>query len=359
MKRSAKYSLKFATRKKKALLMQTFEVYKRYLRRTITLMWNGDVAAGKYMSSPEIIWMDDLNSSYKQMIYQHASSIIRGNSKNKPKIKNVCINFTQRDIAIEESNNSFDKWLRLKLPFIKEGYKSKKIEILIPIKEHKHSLQFNDWKQAKSVRVSKTYATFVFEKEEPFKKETGKTIGVDQGFKKLLVTSDGQVIGKDFEKLYEKITRKQQGSKAFERALRERDQEIDFLIKKKLNLNGIKEIKVEALKGIKKDIKKKKRFNKEFRNKFQRWVYAHVLRRLESHCQLNRVQLTHVDPAYSSQTCSKCSFIHASNRNLEKFKCVNCGYEADADHNAARIIAGRSLNAPIPNVDTAIVELCQ
>jgi len=134
---------------------------------------------------------------------------------------------------------------------------------------------------------------------------------------------------------------------------------VDFLIKKKLNLNGIKEIKVEALKGIKKDIKKKKRFNKKFRNKFQRWVYAHVLRRLESHCQLNRVQLTHVDPAYSSQTCSKCSFIHASNRNLEKFKCVNCGYEADADYNAACIIAGRSLNAPIPNVDTAIVELCQ
>jgi len=45
----------------------------------------------------------------------------------------------------------------------------------------------------------------------------------------------------------------------------------------------------------------------------------------------------HITPShYTSQTCPKCGFISKDNRKTqESFKCANCGYESNADSNAA------------------------
>jgi putative transposase len=49
-----------------------------------------------------------------------------------------------------------------------------------------------------------------------------------------------------------------------------------------------------------------------------------------------------VQPAYSSQECSRCGFVHENNRRSQAaFECVNCGYTENADVNAARNIAKR------------------
>lgn len=53
-------------------------------------------------------------------------------------------------------------------------------------------------------------------------------------------------------------------------------------------------------------------------------------------------ELAHVEPAYSSQTCSRCGFVHRSNRHGDVFKCQSCGHRAHADVNAAKNLAGRS-----------------
>jgi len=50
---------------------------------------------------------------------------------------------------------------------------------------------------------------------------------VDQGYKKLIVTSDGRFIGKEFEELYERISNKKQGSRNFKDLLIERDKKIN------------------------------------------------------------------------------------------------------------------------------------
>lgn len=43
-----------------------------------------------------------------------------------------------------------------------------------------------------------------------------------------------------------------------------------------------------------------------------------------------------VNPAYTSQTCSSCGEVHKESRkDQEHFKCVSCGFEMNADHNAA------------------------
>jgi putative transposase len=45
----------------------------------------------------------------------------------------------------------------------------------------------------------------------------------------------------------------------------------------------------------------------------------------------------HITPShYTSQTCPKCGYISRDNRKTqESFKCINCGYESNADSNAA------------------------
>jgi hypothetical protein len=49
-----------------------------------------------------------------------------------------------------------------------------------------------------------------------------------------------------------------------------------------------------------------------------------------------------VQPAYTSQECSRCGCVDENNRRSQAaFQCVNCGYAENADVNAARNIAKR------------------
>ena len=53
-------------------------------------------------------------------------------------------------------------------------------------------------------------------------------------------------------------------------------------------------------------------------------------------------ELVTVDPAYSSQTCARCGFVHRDNRQAEAFECLACGHRAHADVNAGKNLARRS-----------------
>jgi len=51
-----------------------------------------------------------------------------------------------------------------------------------------------------------------------------------------------------------------------------------------------------------------------------------------------------VDPAYTSQRCSECSYTAEENRKTQaKFICQDCGFSCNADHNAARNIYQRGI----------------
>jgi transposase len=59
------------------------------------------------------------------------------------------------------------------------------------------------------------------------------------------------------------------------------------------------------------------------------------------------VPVVYVNPRYTSQTCSRCG--HGDKRNRptrDDFKCVQCGYVAPADHNAAENIRRAAVNQP-------------
>lgn len=51
-----------------------------------------------------------------------------------------------------------------------------------------------------------------------------------------------------------------------------------------------------------------------------------------------------VNPKHSSQTCSSCGHVDKNNRKSQAiFECTSCGYQGNADVNAAKNILARAL----------------
>ena len=72
--------------------------------------------------------------------------------------------------------------------------------------------------------------------------------------------------------------------------------------------------------------------------------WGRVMTRLRDKMAANGGNLVIVPAAYTSQTCHQCGHVAKGNRDSQAaFKCVRCGYEANADVNAAENILGRAL----------------
>jgi len=338
MKRTLKFSLNLANTGKKKAIESLYKEYKKAVNFYInTLSFNN-----KYILSQEEIksFNSSLSYRYKQCAGRQAIKIWKSWRRNKKKGKlpefDGALILDSRFIEIEKSKTStFDYWVRVST--LNKGKR-----VLIPFKSYNYANSyFKEWKLVNGGRIKREnnnwFFLLTFEKETPLKKKEGKIIGVDIGIKKLMATSDKEFYGTEIEKLINKIQRKQQGSKAFKRALKERDYYINK-IAKQLPYNELKVVIMENIKNIKRNTKKERRLRKEFRSKLQRWTYPKLLSRISQLCELNGVHFHTIDPAHTSQTCTKCGFVHRLNRNGEMFSCRNCGYTEDADYVASENI---------------------
>jgi IS605 OrfB family transposase len=123
------------------------------------------------------------------------------------------------------------------------------------------------------------------------------------------------------------IARSKAKSKSRSRARAVRDKYVSEVVNQ-LPWDGIKTLFIEKLK---------------FSRKTTTWQYRQVITKIEQKAQLNRVQVVAVNPAYTSQCCPECNMTSKDNRRQEKFKCVSCGYEADADYVGACNVLKRGL----------------
>lgn len=334
-------NLNYSNTDKTKQLNSFIDEYARVVNCYIENLWEKQIFNGSYLDKEILKEVETwLSARAKQCAGKQALQIVKSQRKKKNKTKPIfsgsSIELDSRFIEKQEGKNSFDIW-------IKFSSLGKGIVIILPSKKHIHFNKFNDWNIKKSVRLRRRkdgglYCEIFFERIELEKKKEGNIIGLDCGYKKLAVLSDGRKIGAKLEEKIEKISRKVQKSKGFNRALKERNEYINKEIKE-LDISEVKEIVVEDLKNVKKGTKGKIR--KEFNNKLQRWVYRYFLSRLEQFCEVVGVQLHRVNPAYTSQTCFACGDIHRSNRNGEIFECRRCGYTADADYNASLNILNR------------------
>ncbi|HFL3608537.1 TPA: RNA-guided endonuclease InsQ/TnpB family protein [Clostridioides difficile] len=70
------------------------------------------------------------------------------------------------------------------------------------------------------------------------------------------------------------------------------------------------------------------------------WSYFELQKMIEYKAEREGITARYVNPAYTSQKCSRCGEIDKENRQTQaNFKCTKCGFELNADHNAAINIA--------------------
>lgn len=79
---------------------------------------------------------------------------------------------------------------------------------------------------------------------------------------------------------------------------------------------------------------------------FHVWASRRLYEYVEYKATEYGITTTQVDPAYTSQRCSKCGHIDRRNRpRQEHFECQKCGYEVHADYNAAKNIGFKHVRA--------------
>ena len=78
-----------------------------------------------------------------------------------------------------------------------------------------------------------------------------------------------------------------------------------------------------------------------------KWHHIWAFRRLYEYVSYKApeqdVSVEQIEPTHTSQRCSRtdCGFTHEANRHGEHFECQKCGYEVNADYNAAKNIGLR------------------
>lgn len=340
VKRSATVSLKFSTEEKKQQLEALLEEYKYVVQSFVDLAWdNSSTKLNK--DSLSLVKDTSLSERFKSNALRQALSIVINTKKSakalgvpaeKPEFTGTALLDAKFIFVNLDNSNYFDGWIR-----ISTLHKGKRI--WIPFKRTK---PLNKWlekgfKLVHSVRLRKyngnLYADLILEKEVS-PKETGEFLGIDSGINKALSLSNKTFLGSNYHYYTDKIKRKQHKSKAYYRALKERDNYLKQEINK-IDFSSCRQIFAENLKGIKKNTKKNKRVNKKVRKLFSVWVQGKTFRWLQNKCEENCVQFTFVPARYTSQTCSKCGHREKSNRNGELFRCKKCSLTIDADYNAS------------------------
>ena len=203
-------------------------------------------------------------------------------------------------------------------------------------------------------RGKKLYATLVYAVETTFLPENIEAVGIDMGISDRMVLSNGSKIERreqspDIKKKHKRLSACKKGSNEW----RKRKEILSNVCHKERvkNRNALHRITsqivknygfiaVEGLniKGMSSG-KKKRGLNREIRSQSWGIIKDQLIYKAENAGR----KLVLVNPQYTSQTCSNCGVIEASNRNKKEYNCFDCGYSGDADINAAKNILNKAL----------------
>lgn len=232
----------------------------------------------------------------------------------------------------------------------------KKIKLNIPV-YYQH--YFDGWKYTSAdlvLKKGKVYLHISFEKDIEDIKSNGKFLGVDRGINKLAVTSNNKFYSGDKLKLIcqkRKTLRsnlQKNGSKSAKRHLKKLSgkekrfkADLNHKISKEIinSLNSGDTIALEKLTGI-----RNQKVRKRQRAALNSWNYYQLEQFLIYKAIAKGINVVYVNPAYTSQKCSKCGNIDKKNRkNQANFCCKSCGFKLNADLNASRNISIRALDS--------------
>lgn len=220
-----------------------------------------------------------------------------------------------------------------------------------------------DIKSATLVRAQNGFFINIVVETDVPDAQKGGVLGVDLGIRNIAVTSSGRKFdGKSIRQYREhrwkiRASLQSNGTKGARRTLKRLSGRearhaawVNHNIAKSIVLEAIKTgcglIAFEDLEGIRNRL----RVPNRHRNRMMSlWSFFQIRGFVRYKAAFHGIRVLEVDPAYSSQTCSRCGSLGV--RDREKFACTTCGETADADVNAAKVIAARgaAVNRPESN----------
>src|SRR5919199_3693768 len=202
------------------------------------------------------------------------------------------------------------------------------------------------------------YINIAIELDTPPTGKTPKVVGVDLGRRDIATTSTGKVWNGEklqqtrdrYSKARANVSSKRtRSSRKLLRRLSGRERRFQEWVNHNISKELVTEAKqigaalaFEDLSNIRESLNQKPR-TKEERRRTNNWAFYQLRMFVNYKAAIAGVPVVLVPPAYTSQTCSRCRHVHPvkgkSYRNGKQFKCGHCGFEYDADMNAAINIA--------------------
>lgn len=200
------------------------------------------------------------------------------------------------------------------------------------------------------------YLHVVVETDAP-KASCEAVLGVDLGITEIATDSEGnQYSGEAVKSVRRRVRRirrllQAKGTKSAKKHLKRIRQkqsrfsrDTNHVISKRLvatAANSRKALALEDLKGIRD--RAETVFGREMRWLMGNWAFDQLRQFTAYKAEAAGIPLVSVDPRNTSRTCSKCGHCEKANRKSQaKFYCLSCGFETNADANAAVNIGVRA-----------------
>ena len=205
------------------------------------------------------------------------------------------------------------------------------------------------------LRDSKFYLFVTVDVPDTEEKKILGWLGVDVGIVNIATTSDGQnFYGSHLNSLRRRSNRLRQrlqkkGTKSAKRLLRKRrmkesrfSKHVNHCISKQIVATAERTsrgIAIENLDGI----RSRTRASRSQRRVLHSWAFGDLQAKISYKATRAGLPVCYVDPRNTSRECRVCGHIEKANRKTrDMFACLACGHTADADVNAARVIARRA-----------------
>lgn len=342
--RSTTLSMKFCNAAKRSVFQKFVVDYSVVLQHSIDELFFTEKLPAFYAAGSH---GTNLTATALQAAGKQACQIVKGEralarkqkrQPAKPFAKNVVVDLDERFVSLETgTQGEFDAWLTVKRFESLGGKKALRVEVPLRLTKHFNKLISDGWTLKKGVKINLRMNCFVFHFERSVTlRSEGETLGIDVGITDTISDSRGN---KTSDKIHphgwtmvtvlQNLQRKKKGSKGFKKAQLLRDNFTGWAVNQ-LNLDGIKELKLENIKHMKRG-KTMDRFRGS-------WSYPLIFGRLKRRAEEQNVSVTLVNPRNTSRTCSSCGAVDVKSRKGKSFECVTCGHVADADLNAAQNI---------------------
>ncbi len=221
-------------------------------------------------------------------------------------------------------------------------------------------IKFKSYPAKIEVSEDSSYARVFVEKEEPKLIQSKGFLGVDVGINHTVARSDGylgpsarEILNRSKEKRAEqsrqialkeiteiKANLKKDGLETRNFTLSKAKTAKHSALKQQLGIDVSRALNVSKRNSLSLVVENPKSLsNLNTKNLLAKCYFAS---RATIRAREEGIRVIYVNPAYSSQTCSKCGTIDKRSRVKQAFRCTACGFVAHADLNAACILAQRA-----------------